>query len=72
MQDTLNSKKKGDVAFRHKDFRVAIDCYTQVGAYIISPRQHNTLQNHFIPTWGERVNLVGGIGVSATSNDFVS
>ncbi|XP_051137401.1 serine/threonine-protein kinase BSK7-like [Andrographis paniculata] len=29
MQDTLNSKKKGDVAFRHKEFRVAIDCYTQ-------------------------------------------
>lgn len=30
MQDTLNSKKKGDVAFRHKDFRAAIECYTQV------------------------------------------
>ncbi|CAA0842230.1 Protein kinase protein with tetratricopeptide repeat domain [Striga hermonthica] len=29
MQDTLNSKKKGDLAFRHKDFRVAIDCYAQ-------------------------------------------
>ncbi|EYU23481.1 hypothetical protein ABFS82_01G073700 [Erythranthe guttata] len=29
MQDTLNSKKKGDAAFRHKDFRVAIECYTQ-------------------------------------------
>ncbi|KAJ7944916.1 Kinase family protein [Quillaja saponaria] len=29
MQETLNSKKKGDVAFRHKDFRAAIDCYTQ-------------------------------------------
>lgn len=30
MQETLNSKKKGDVAFRIKDFRAAIDCYTQV------------------------------------------
>lgn len=30
MQETLNSKKKGDVSFRHKDFRAAIDCYTQV------------------------------------------
>ena len=30
MQETLNSKKKGDVAFRHKDFRAAIECYTQV------------------------------------------
>ncbi|WCJ26279.1 Protein kinase protein with tetratricopeptide repeat domain [Euphorbia peplus] len=29
MQETLNSKKKGDVAFRHKDFRAAIDCYSQ-------------------------------------------
>ncbi|KAF5938615.1 hypothetical protein HYC85_022874 [Camellia sinensis] len=29
MQETLNSKKKGDVAFRHKDFRAAVECYTQ-------------------------------------------
>ncbi|KAI3764338.1 hypothetical protein L2E82_14345 [Cichorium intybus] len=29
MQDTLNSKKKGDVAFRHKEFKTAIDYYTQ-------------------------------------------
>ncbi|KAJ4955674.1 hypothetical protein NE237_012457 [Protea cynaroides] len=29
MQDTLNSKKKGDVAFRHKELRAAIDSYTQ-------------------------------------------
>ncbi|GAB2273921.1 Serine/threonine-protein kinase bsk7 [Dionaea muscipula] len=28
MQETLNSKKKGDAAFRQKDFRAAIDCYT--------------------------------------------
>lgn len=30
MQETLSSKKNGDLAFRHKDFRAAIDCYTQV------------------------------------------
>ncbi|KAF3772900.1 putative serine/threonine-protein kinase [Nymphaea thermarum] len=39
MQDTLNSKKQGDAAFRHKDFRTAIDCYTQfieVGT-VVSP-----------------------------------
>lgn len=30
MQETLNSKKKGDTAFRHKDFTTAIECYTQV------------------------------------------
>ncbi|KAK4787668.1 hypothetical protein SAY86_011501 [Trapa natans] len=29
MQEILDSKKKGDVAFRHKDFVTAIDCYTQ-------------------------------------------
>ncbi|CAJ1950117.1 unnamed protein product [Sphenostylis stenocarpa] len=29
MQETLNCKKKGDVAFRQKDFRMAIECYTQ-------------------------------------------
>ncbi|XP_020112960.1 probable serine/threonine-protein kinase At5g41260 isoform X1 [Ananas comosus] len=29
MQETLNSKKKGDTAFRHKDFNSAIECYSQ-------------------------------------------
>ncbi|KAK4268790.1 hypothetical protein QN277_022029 [Acacia crassicarpa] len=29
MQDTLNYKKKGDVAFRQKDFLLASECYTQ-------------------------------------------
>ncbi|KAF1872440.1 hypothetical protein Lal_00016738 [Lupinus albus] len=29
MQETLNSKKKGDAAFRKKDFKTAIDRYTQ-------------------------------------------
>ncbi|KAJ6851692.1 putative serine/threonine-protein kinase BSK3 isoform X2 [Iris pallida] len=28
MQETLNSKKKGDTAFCHKDFSSAIDCYS--------------------------------------------
>ena len=30
MQETLNSKKKGDVAFKQKDFGTAIECYSQV------------------------------------------
>lgn len=30
MQDTLNSKKHGDGAFRVKDFGTAIDYYSQV------------------------------------------
>lgn len=30
MQDSLNCKQKGDAAFRHKDFKLAIESYTQV------------------------------------------
>ncbi|XP_020977409.1 probable serine/threonine-protein kinase At5g41260 isoform X4 [Arachis ipaensis] len=30
MQDMLNCKKKGDAAFRQKDFRLAIEFYTQI------------------------------------------
>lgn len=39
MQDTLNSKKQGDIAFRAKDFGAAIDCYTQFidGGTMVSP-----------------------------------
>ncbi|XAR50879.1 Non-specific serine/threonine protein kinase [Bertholletia excelsa] len=39
MQETLNSKKQGDVAFRAKDFATAIDCYSQFidGGTMVSP-----------------------------------
>uniref|UniRef100_A0A7N0UYT0 non-specific serine/threonine protein kinase n=1 Tax=Kalanchoe fedtschenkoi TaxID=63787 RepID=A0A7N0UYT0_KALFE len=39
MQETLNSKKKGDGAFRQKDFKTAIECYTQFidGGAMASP-----------------------------------
>ncbi|KAJ8624351.1 hypothetical protein MRB53_032881 [Persea americana] len=39
MQETLNSKKHGDAAFRAKDFGTAIDCYTQFidGETMVSP-----------------------------------
>lgn len=39
MQETLNSKKKGDAAFRQKEFKSAIECYTlfiEVGT-MVSP-----------------------------------
>lgn len=42
MQDSLNCKQKGDAAFRHKDFKLAIECYTQfidVGT-MVSPTVH--------------------------------
>ncbi|XP_057416468.1 serine/threonine-protein kinase BSK7-like [Lotus japonicus] len=42
MQETLNSKKKGDAAFRHKDFKTAIDSYThfiEVGT-MVSPTMY--------------------------------
>ncbi|KAE8723303.1 putative serine/threonine-protein kinase [Hibiscus syriacus] len=39
MQETLNSKKKGDAAFRQKDFKEAIEFYTQFidGGTMVSP-----------------------------------
>ncbi|GFQ02972.1 probable serine/threonine-protein kinase at5g41260 [Phtheirospermum japonicum] len=42
MQETLNSKKQGDAAFRTKDFTTAIDCYTQFidGGTMVSPTAH--------------------------------
>ncbi|GER57233.1 kinase family protein [Striga asiatica] len=42
MQETLNSKKQGDSAFRAKDFTTAIDCYTQFidGGTMVSPTAH--------------------------------
>lgn len=30
MKDMLDARKRGDFAFRDKDFKTAIDCYTQV------------------------------------------
>lgn len=29
VQDMLNARKRGDLAFGEKDFKTAIDCYTQ-------------------------------------------
>lgn len=39
IQETLNSKKRGDAAFRAKDFATAIECYTHFidGGTMISP-----------------------------------
>lgn len=30
MRDMLDARKRGDYAFRDKDFKAAIDCYSQV------------------------------------------
>lgn len=30
MRDMLDARKRGDLAFRDKDFKNAIDCYSQV------------------------------------------
>lgn len=35
IQETLNSKKRGDAAFRSKDLATAIDCYTQVSHFLV-------------------------------------
>ncbi|KAG6678153.1 hypothetical protein I3842_14G065700 [Carya illinoinensis] len=39
IEETLNSKKRGDTAFRSKDLATAIDCYTQFieGGTMVSP-----------------------------------
>ncbi|KAH0851984.1 hypothetical protein HID58_094317 [Brassica napus] len=39
MQDSLNFKKKGDIAFRHKDFANAAECYSRFieGGTMVSP-----------------------------------
>lgn len=34
MQQTIDSKKKGDSAFRMKDFKTAIEGYTQVSNFL--------------------------------------
>jgi hypothetical protein len=34
MRDMLDARKRGDFAFRDKDFKAAIDCYSQVGIFI--------------------------------------
>ncbi|PPD96883.1 hypothetical protein GOBAR_DD06084 [Gossypium barbadense] len=38
IQETLNSKKRGDTAFRAKEFETAIECYTHfIGGMMVSP-----------------------------------
>ena len=34
MRDMLDARKQGDFAFRDKDFKAAIDCYTQVVPFL--------------------------------------
>lgn len=34
MRDMLEARKRGDLAFRDKDFKTAIDCYSQVCAIL--------------------------------------
>ena len=38
IQETLNCKKRGDAAFRVKDFATAIECYTQVSHHLDAPQ----------------------------------
>ena len=35
MRDMLEARKRGDFAFRDKNFKAAIDCYSQVFIYVI-------------------------------------
>ena len=44
MQEMLSAKKRGDSAFREKDFKAAIDCYTQV---VLSYHMCTLMQNPY-------------------------
>lgn len=44
MRDMLEARKRGDLAFRDRDFKTAIDCYSQVCAL-----WKDFLGTHFIP-----------------------
>ena len=35
MRDMLDARKRGDFAFKDKDFKAAIDCYSQVGMCLL-------------------------------------
>jgi hypothetical protein len=45
MRDMLDARKRGDFAFRDKDFKAAIDCYSQVGMLLFSGKTR-VLRNH--------------------------
>lgn len=49
IQETLNSRKCGDAAFRAKDFTTAINCYTEVSKKIPSAnmRRRKRASHHF-------------------------
>lgn len=36
MRDMLDARKRGDYAFRDKDFKEAIECYSQVGMFLFA------------------------------------
>jgi len=36
VQEMLNTKKFGDIAFRDKDFKTAIDYYSKVSTFLFS------------------------------------
>ena len=38
MRDMLEARKRGDLAFRDKEFKNAIDCYSQVYTLILDVR----------------------------------
>nr|GEW28660.1 probable serine/threonine-protein kinase At4g35230 [Tanacetum cinerariifolium] len=43
MRDMLEARKRGDLAFRDKDFRTAIDCYSQVDYTLCALKNTNVI-----------------------------
>lgn len=43
MRDMLEARKQGDTAFRDKDFKTAIDYYSQVWSFIYCSSMNNKM-----------------------------
>ncbi|QHO52999.1 uncharacterized protein DS421_2g44060 [Arachis hypogaea] len=65
MQDMLNCKKKGDAAFWQKDFRLAIEFYTQFidAGTMVSPTVHARRSLSLGDAMQAQYDSVGGLGM---------
>lgn len=51
----LEARKRGDLAFRDKDFRTAIECYSQVNICLGGPIIYACILNLFIDLEGQNL-----------------
>lgn len=48
MRDMLEARKRGDVAFREKEFKTAVDCYSQVCICFLGDKNSYPLELAFL------------------------